>query len=266
MDHAKKGDGWSMQPFFAVTVPEHYGYDKYFTLEGLQYRVNRDTLQGERTSPNGPSLDVPATNHALYDVFKYRGLFTADGSWDSTVYKDENATTLSRNYAAAHLQLAYYYHSRGNLPKAIDEMERVGRMFPDFTEVLVPLGGFYMEARDTMKAVNLFAKLTSNDPRNPESWYYYGVTLGSIGRLNEALRAFDNSIQLDPDYSNSYYAAYYMLNEVHQVERAVHYLELWLERHPQDSRTRELLDSMRPQAQGQTGQPLMPRPTAPSLP
>src|SRR5262249_35734864 len=90
--------GWGKQPYFAVTVPEHMGLEPYFTLEGLVYRVNRDSLQG--------GIDVEKTHKALYETFKYRGLFKADGSWDSTVYKDENASTLTRNYAAAHLQLA----------------------------------------------------------------------------------------------------------------------------------------------------------------
>jgi hypothetical protein len=259
IDQSKLGEqGWSMQPFFAVTVPEHYGYDKYFTLEGLAYRVNRDTLQG--------SVDVAATTHALYEVFKYRGLFTADGSWDSTVYKDENAATLSRNYAAAHIQLAYFYQHHGSLPKAIAEMERIERMFPDFTEVLVPLGSFYVEHGDTAKAIELFRRLTTTDPRNPEAWYYYGVTLAAKGRLDEAMHAFDSSIKLDPDYPNPTYAAYYTLIETGQTERALRYLEQWLERHPQDNRTRELFDSQRPRAGGSTGQPVMPRPTAPSLP
>jgi tetratricopeptide (TPR) repeat protein len=256
LEQSKQGAGWSMQPFFAVTVPEHYGYDKYFTLEGLAYRVNRDTLQS--------AVDVPATTRALYQTFKYRGLFTADGSWDTTVYKDENASTLTRNYLAAHIQLAYYYHRRGELAKAIDEMERSRRMFPDFTEALVPLGSFYLEKGDTAKAVDLFRRLTESDPRNPEAWYYYGVTLGSQGQTNSALHAFDTAIQLDPDYPNPYYAGYYMLSDARQGERALRYLEQWLERHPQDARTRELLDSKRPDAG--VSKPLIQRPMAPSSP
>src|SRR5262249_18390262 len=151
-------------------------------LEGLAYRVNRDTLQGD--------VDVPATTHALYKVFKYRGLFIPDGSWDSTVFKDENAATLSRNYAAAHINLSVYYRRHGDMKNAIAEMERVERMFPDFTGVLVPLGSYYLEVGDTAKAIALFRRLAASDPRNPEAWYYFGVTLAAKGRFDEALRAF----------------------------------------------------------------------------
>jgi hypothetical protein len=255
LDESRQGDGWSMQPFFAVTVPEHYGFDKNFTLEGLAYRVNRDTLQG--------SIDIDKTVNALYHQFKYRGLFFADGSWDTLVYKDENATTLSRNYAAAHVNLATYYHHHGDLPRAIQEFERVERMFPDFSEVLAPLGGFYLEAGDTSRALALYQRLVAKDPRNPEVWYYLGAMFGARGQIEQALRAYDTALQLDPDYPNPYYAAYFTLSEVGQTERALHYLEQWLARHPQDTRTRELLDRQEPQS---GTRPLVPRPTAPQLP
>ncbi|TMQ69715.1 MAG: DUF2723 domain-containing protein, partial [Candidatus Eisenbacteria bacterium] len=88
MKEDRNPDGsWKKPPYFAVTVPEHMGFDKNFSLEGLVYRVNRDTL--------GPEVDVESTRHNMYDVFQYRGLFLKDGTWDSTVYKDENAATLS---------------------------------------------------------------------------------------------------------------------------------------------------------------------------
>jgi hypothetical protein len=258
-DQSQSGTGWVKQPYFAVTTPEHFGYDKYLTLVGLAYHVNRDTLQG--------SLDVPETKRALYDVFRYRGLFKADGSWDSTVYKDENARTLARNYAAAHIQLAYWYHRHDQLDLAINEMERVERMFPDFTEVLVPLGSFYIEKGDTSKALSLFERLSANDPRNPEAFYYYGVTLAARNRLEPALKAFDTAIQLDPDYPNPYFAAYYALMDEGRQERAMAYLDHWLELHPQDSRTRELVDGLRKGAgAARSGAAPPPPPTPPSLP
>ena len=61
---------------------------------------------------------------------------------------------------------------QGDLKRAISEMERVSRMFPDFTEGLVPLGSFYMEAQETLKAIQLFRTVTARDPSNPEAWYF----------------------------------------------------------------------------------------------
>jgi Flp pilus assembly protein TadD len=253
IEHTKVGPaGWSRQPYFAVTVPEHMGYDSYFSLEGLAYRVNRDTTQG--------LLDERATHHNLYDVFKYRGLFKPDGSWDTAVYKDENASTLSRNYAAAHLQLAFHYRRHGEIDRAITEMERVSRMFPDYTEVLIPLGGFYLDRGDTVAAMNLFHHMVETNPTNAEVHYYYGVTLMFRGQLEAGVKEFDTAIQIDPNYSMAYYAAYYALRERGIKERALSYLERWVDAHPTDTQARALLEGER------GGARQMPAPAAPPLP
>ena len=249
---------WVKQPYFAVTVPEHMGFQPRFTLEGLVYRVNRDTLQGD--------LDEKVTRHALYDVFKYRGLFLADGSWDPGVYKDENAATLSRNFAAAHLQLAYYYRRQGKLDRGIAEMERVARMFPDFTDVLIPLGGFYMDHGDTAKALALFEKLTVNAPNNPEAFYSYGLTLAFRGDIEKALKQFDRAIELEPNYSQAFYGAYYCLNQSGQHDRAMGYIQRWVDGHPNDAQARALLESGRSVPRRPSSSQALPRPPQPNLP
>ncbi|HTO91269.1 MAG TPA: DUF2723 domain-containing protein [Candidatus Sulfotelmatobacter sp.] len=252
------GGKWSKQPYFAVTVPEHAGLDKYFTLEGLVYRVNQDTLQDE--------VDEPVTSHSLYHVFKYGGLFNADGSWNTRVYKDDNAATLSRNYAAAHLQLAFWYRRHGEVGRGIAEMERVARMFPDYTEVLIPLGGFYMDAGDTTKALNLFQRLAEKNPGNPEARYYYGVTLLYRNRLEEGVQQFDAAIQIDPSYNLPYYGAYLALWDHGQRERSLSYLDRWVASHPTDNQARDLLESRRRELGGAKTPARLPQPTLPTLP
>lgn len=254
----KPGGGWTQQPYFAVTVPEHMGLESHFSLEGLVYRVNRDTLQGQ--------VDERTTRHSLYNVFKYRGLFLADGSWDPRVYKDENAATLSRNFAAAHLQLAFYYRRRGDMAQAVAEMERVARMFPDYADVLIPLGGFYMDQGDTARALALFEKLAANTPDNPEVRYSYGLTLVFKGRLDQALHEFDAAIALDPNYNSAYYAAFYCLNQSGQHDRALGYIQRWVEGHPNDSQAQQMLESQRGRMTRPPSSQALPRPPQPNLP
>jgi tetratricopeptide (TPR) repeat protein len=238
MSEDRNPDGsWKKPPYFAVTVPEHMGFDKYFSLEGLVYRVNRDTL--------GPEVDAEKTRHNMYDVFRYRGLFKKDGSWDSTVYKDENAATLSRNYAAAHLQLAFLYEKQHHLPDAIRELERVERMFPGYVDVIVPLGKFYLEDGDTARAVDLFRRLVTRNPNNSEAHYYLGITLMFQHHADVAIQELDRAIALDRQNFYAYVAAYSMLLEAGQKERALSYLERWLSDHPEDSETRALLEGRR---------------------
>jgi len=201
---------------------------------------------------------VAATERNLYHRFKYRGLFDADGRWDRTVYKDESAATLTRNYAAAHLQLAYHYRRQGDLGRAIAEMERVQRMFPDLVDVLVPLGGFYLEAGDTVRAVTLFRTLAARRPGDPEVRYYYGITLGFQRDVAGALREFDAAIQLEPGYARPYYGAYYTLVQAGQLERALSYLQRLVEVDPREQQAQQLLEMVRPQ--GRSSAPIPPPP------
>ena len=249
-----KDGSWKSQPYFAVTVPEHYGYEPQFALQGLVYEVRKDSTMG--------GLDVDATRKALYQTFLYRGLFKPDGAWDSTVYKDENAETLSRNYAAAHLQLAMHYRKSGDLKAAIAEMERVSRMFPGFAELQVPLGSFYLDAGDTARALALFQHLAQLSPNSPEVRYYNGAGLAMKGDYDGAVREFEASIALDPDYGQPYYSAYYVLRTVGQRERAVQYLQRWTDGHPGDTQAVTLLRSERGQLGIRTA-PVMPPPSTP---
>jgi lipoprotein NlpI len=254
----RKPDGtWIQQPYFAVTVPEHVGFDPQFTLEGLVYRVNPDTL--------GPEVDEAVTHKALYETFKYRGLFKADGSWDTSVYKDENSETLSRNYAAAHINLGLLAHRQGRLDVAIAEFERVARMFPTFSDVLLPLGTFYIERGDTTKALELYTLLTQRDPNDPESQYYLAMTLAYRGRIEQAAQAFDRAIQLRPDLNMAYLAAHTMLWDAGRREQSLRYIERWLDRHPEDGQARELYETRRGALGGGVQAPklVMPRPLNP---
>ncbi|MEO5988025.1 MAG: DUF2723 domain-containing protein [Candidatus Eisenbacteria bacterium] len=256
LDKSRGPNGtWLKQPYLAVTVPEHYGYDSAFSLKGLVYKVERDTTKA--------GLDVVATHKALYETFKYRGLFNPDGSWDSKVYKDDNASTLSRNYASAHLQLAFHYRDTGEMQKAVTEMERVGRMFPDYAEVQIPLGGFYMQMGDTGRALALYERLAKSSPNSPEVRYYHGASLAFKGRAAEAVREFDAAIELDPRYALPYYGAYTTLREIGERERALGYLQRWLQVNPGDSRASQLFESER-QAMG-LGTPQLGRPPIPQL-
>jgi hypothetical protein len=244
------GDGWRKQPYFAVTVPDHMGLDKNFTFEGLVHRVNPDTT--------GPRNDPAAIKKALYETFLYRGLFTKDGTWDSTVYKDENASTLSRNYAAAHMELAFQLRRQGDVRGAIAEMERVERMFPGFVDVQLSLGGFYIDAGDTARAMQIFSDLAKQHPENGEVLYYYGIMMIFKNRPDEALKQFERATQVDPEYPNAYYAAYTLLRDMGQPERGRQIMEQWLNRHPDDAQARAILG--RPQ--GAPGTP----PPMPQLP
>ena len=247
LEQAKKDSGWVKQPYFAVTVPNTYGYEPYLRQEGIVQEVMRDSLHA--------GFDEPATRKALYETYKYRGLLNpADGSWDKKVYKDDNAQNLSRNYAFAHMEMAMYYRRMRDFPRAISEMEYVERMFPDWVEIQFPLGGIYMAAGDTEKAWEFYDRLAQRAPRSAQAHYYRGAALGYRGRHEEAITEFRISRKLDPNYTYPVFDEFATLWELGRREEAVQGLQSYVDQHPDDAeagqRLQEALAQMRARSSG----------------
>ncbi len=245
LEQAKRDTGWVKQPYFAVTVPNDFGFSPYFRQEGIVQEVMRDSLQG--------GFDEPTTHKALYETFRYRGLITANGSWDPNVFKDENAQNLSKNYAFAHMQLALHYRRQRDFPRAIAEMERVERMFPEWVEIQLPLGGIYLSAGDTLKAWQFYDRLAERVPMSAEAQYYRGASLAYRGRSEEALGAFRRSRQLDPNYAYPYFDEFATLWEMGQREAAVQVMQRWVQLHPNDQEGKARLQEARLRLSGGNG-------------
>jgi tetratricopeptide (TPR) repeat protein len=235
VNHLLEHNHWRRPAYFAVTVPDHMGWEPHFSLEGLVYRVNPDTLQ--------PPVDMEATRKDVYEVFKYRGLFLPDGSWDPSVYKDENASTLTRNYAAAHIQLAFGYRQQGRMDLALAEVERLRRGFPTYTEALVPLGSLYIEAGDTAKAVSLYEELLARVPGDPEVYYALGEVLAMKGDTAGALERMRQAQRLNPGYVYAYFGAYRLLWQLGRRQEALAQLRALVELAPDDAALRNLLQT-----------------------
>ena len=237
LEQARRDSGWLKQPYFAVTVPQDFGYGGSFRQEGIVQQVMHDsTLAG---------FDEPATHKALYETYQYRGLFNPDGSLEPKVYKDDNAQNLSRNYAFAHMQLAQHYRRIKDYPKAIAEMERVTRMFPDWVEIQAPLGGIYLAAGDSAKAWAFYDGLTKRVPGSAEAHYYRGAALGYRGKPEEAVEEFRLSRKLDPNYGYPYFDEFGTLWDMGRREEAVQVLQLWVDRHPNDAQAAAQLQDAR---------------------
>jgi tetratricopeptide (TPR) repeat protein len=120
------------------------------------------------------------------------------------VFKDENAQNLSKNYAFAHMQLALHYRRTKDFPKAVAEMERVQRMFPDWVEIQLPLGSIYLTMGDTLKAWSFYNQLAERVPATPRR-STTGRSARLPGQAHEAIDAFRRSRTLDPNYPNPYF-------------------------------------------------------------
>jgi len=220
--------------YLAVTVPNHMGLDARMKLEGLVYRVYDDSVSVK--------IDTAAVRRDLYDIFKYRGLFTHDGTYLDKPFKDENAYRLTQNYAAGHLQLGFRYRMDGKRKEAVAELERILRMYPTFPAVRPALGMFYLEAGDTAQGIAFFEKSKAITPRDPDLAYYHGIALGLTGRIDEAVTRLNDGISIAPDDGQTYFALYSLLADHGRLAEAGDVLRRWLARHPDDSQARMMLE------------------------
>jgi tetratricopeptide (TPR) repeat protein len=231
--------------YLAVTVPNHHGLDDRLVLEGLVMRVSPEpVVAGATIGFTGKNwLDIGRTDENLYRKFQYRSLFDDNGNWLAVPYKDENTRRMSQNYGAAHLQLAYEYRRRGEYDKAIAELQRILRMFPDYP-VAGLLGLFYLDSGDSTRAIAHFREQMQRRPNDTDLIYYYGVALGFLGQTDSAVAMLLRAGESDPNEVQAYKAAYGLLLQEGRQAEAGQVLQRLVERHPDDPEVRAYLEAM----------------------
>lgn len=63
---------------------------------------------------------------------------------------------------------------------------------------LVFSGKSFLENSDFDKSLEFFEQALLIDPKNPDLWNYKGIALRSLGRYEESMDCFNNSLKLDP--------------------------------------------------------------------
>jgi|TARA_B100001105_G_scaffold207611_1_gene171848 tetratricopeptide (TPR) repeat protein len=65
-------------------------------------------------------------------------------------------------------------------------------------EELVLKGKSFLESGDFDNALGFFEQALLLNPQNPDLWNYKGTALRSLGRYNESMDCFNNSLKIDP--------------------------------------------------------------------
>jgi len=73
----------------------------------------------------------------------------------------------------------------------------------DSIDELIKTGKKQLEDGQYDDALNLFQKAILLNRSDPDLWNLKGVTLRSLGRYNEAIECFNNSLEIDPRVKNA---------------------------------------------------------------
>jgi len=149
----------------------------------------------ERLRGPGPKVLIAAGAAAL-TVCGYLSWRQA-GLWSSNVTLFEHAAQLPENYWAQH-GLGLSLARAGRLAEAAGHLQKALQGSPDNPDILVNLGGVYLEQDKTDQAVSCFTRVLQKHPDMALAHANLGIALKKQGRLAEAADAFQRTLSLDP--------------------------------------------------------------------
>jgi len=111
-------------------------------------------------------------------------LISEEKDWEETVGYCQKAVELKENYLDAHIQLALVYEEKGDLEKAIEQMESI---------------------LDKLKGVS-FQRGSDLAGAATEIYFQLGRLYFNLERVDEAVPMFEQAVIITPQYANARYA------------------------------------------------------------
>jgi hypothetical protein len=254
--HILNANAWKRPAYLAVTVPDHMGLDDQLSMEGLVFRIHPQKVEDR--------IDLDATLTNLNEKYHYGGVVIKDpnapngfGYADSTVYKNDNASNLVQNYAAAYAQASYALVQQGRNEEALAMMNRAELLSPRFAGTVVAKGIILEQLGRLDEARAHYEKVLKKYPQDWQLLFRMGEVSVLQGRLQEAIPYYEQAILNAPtDVFYPYQGLTSLYYQMKDYQNAAKVLERWLILHPNDQRVRPLYEEVKRSLQ--TG-------TAPSL-
>ncbi|MCH8285456.1 DUF2723 domain-containing protein [candidate division KSB1 bacterium] len=237
--HLISNNQWQRPVYFAITVsPAFYaGFDKYFRLDGLAWRIT--------PVENAPLLQDKLGKN-LMEVFQYRGLNDPD------VYLDFGTLRLLYNYRQGFLRFAQQYLNSGNQTEAIRVLDSMQENVPDFRMIkdqvlLDNIGRFYSVAgKQEEYHTRILDMLDWEPPISPDIQHNYAVLLFStFSDTVNAEKAYRQLWERNNRDNRAFSALISIYEVTRQYDKAAEYLEQWIEIFPTDTSALAKLQEMR---------------------
>lgn len=116
-------------------------------------------------------------------------VWTGCSGWVPTPTPDLDQ--LEAEYRADEYVLSEYHNLTGQTDAEVDRLMLQGLMLSQ--------SGRYTESRE------YFLKVTIMAPDNPDAWYYLGMSEYRLNQSEDAMKAFNKSLEINPDFAYGYY-------------------------------------------------------------
>jgi len=128
------------------------------------------------------------------------------GNWDQAVSLLQEATTADPTKDLLWAYLAEAYAGAKKYPEAVDAFQKALAIKPDSALYHNGLANAYAKSNQPDKAVAEYQAAAQADPANAATAYFnIGAIYTNTGKVDDAVAAFNKSIELKPDRADSYY-------------------------------------------------------------
>ena len=111
----------------------------------------------------------------------------------------ENAVQASPQEADANIELVQLLVNTGELDEAVTVLERMLRFTPDNLAVIQTIAKIRANQKQWEVVMALSEQMRKSYPDNPLGYYYQGLALQGEHRLEDSVKAFEQSLQRNPD-------------------------------------------------------------------
>ena len=215
------------------------------TLSSVAYRQAgywRDSLRLWRHT-----LEVTSNNFVAEDEFG--GALTQLGRFDEAFPHFVRAAQLQPADPVSHSNIGAYLHQHGRAAEAIPQYEIAARLTTD-TRVLATtyanLGSALADVGDYQKAHAAFDRSIRLNPTRFNTWVGMGLLAEREGKVEEAIRDFVRSVQLQPS-DQGYFELGRTLAQSGRNEEAIAAYQLALQISPNLTEAQQALEALRQQ-------------------
>ncbi len=128
------------------------------------------------------------------------------GNYDQAVTLMQEATTAEPNQDLLWAYLGDAYVGAKKYPDAVDAYEKAVKLKPDNALYHAGLANAYAKANQPDKAVAEYQAAAQADPTNAATDYFnMGAVYTNTGKVDDAITAFNKTIELKPDRADAYY-------------------------------------------------------------
>jgi tetratricopeptide (TPR) repeat protein len=136
----------------------------------------------------------------------YTGVAASEGDMkDEAITYFKQANDLNYKDPFLFVRLSKLYMIKGDSTQAINTLKKGISIYPDNVSLLVEMINYYIAKAESQNALRAIEKAKVKDPKNQTFYFVEGVLYDKIGKMDSSVHAYNQAIELDPNYFDAYY-------------------------------------------------------------